>query len=602
MCGIIGAISHNSKQLVANNLKLLSRRGPDSQGTLTFQNGLTLGAARLAMTDPHPRSNQPMVDNSSDNVIVFNGEIYNFKSIRKRLIEKGAKFSTESDTEVLLKALDSYGIEFLPELEGMFAFAYYNKTLNKLYLARDFLGKKPLYFYLNNNVLFFASQINVLKKSIDKTSINYKSLSMYLKLGYLVNNNTMFSEIQSLEPGSFLSIDLNLVCIESQKTFIPSSIINPPEQSISESINSAILERVDGHESFALSLSGGIDSSLIAIQSVKLGLNFDSYSMRWTESDKIRYNQDHDAAARISKKLGIKFHTVDMPGVKNIPELLTEYVRATEDPNSSPTGLSMMVLYKYISNHGHRLVLTGDGADEVFGGYDRYKYINKISRFPQIDSDLSYKLLSSNKFTSKFSLFATKYHKTNFWLYWQQLAKDSQLQKILGCEKLLFPIVLNSVPAQIAGNKNWVQNIMARDLLTWLSMESNQKLDRISMRFSIEARSPFQSETVIGCGLKEMNKLGFQKMEKQVLTGAFPDLKNFPINNKKMGFISPLGFWLRNNPDLINESMNHLITSLNFDKKELTLLAKSPLNKDYKQFRLLWSLIVLSRWHNLNFN
>ena len=156
MCGIIGAISHNSKQLVANNLKLLSRRGPDSQGTLTFQNGLTLGAARLAMTDPYPRSNQPMVDNSSDNVIIFNGEIYNFKSIRKRLIEKGAKFSTESDTEVLLKALDSYGIEFLPELEGMFAFAYYNKTLNKLYLARDFLGKKPLYFYLNNNVLFFC--------------------------------------------------------------------------------------------------------------------------------------------------------------------------------------------------------------------------------------------------------------------------------------------------------------------------------------------------------------------------------------------------------------------------------------------------------------
>jgi len=412
----------------------------------------------------------------------------------------------------------------------------------------------------------------------------------------------MFSEIQSVEPGSVLSIDLNLVCIESQKTFIPSSITNPPEQSISESINSAILERVEGHKSFALSLSGGIDSSLIAIQSVKLGLNFNSYSMRWTESDKTKYNQDHDAAARISKKLGIKFHTVDMPGVKNIPELLTEYVRATEDPNSSPTGLSMMVLYKYIASHGHRLVLTGDGADEVFGGYDRYTYINKINKLPQIDSDLLFKLLSSSRFTSKFSLFATKFHKDNFWLYWQQLAKDTQLEKILGSKKLLFPIFLNSIPAQIAGSKNWVQNIMAKDLLTWLAMESNQKLDRISMWFSIEARSPFQSETVIGCGLKEMNKLGFQKMEKQVLTEAFPDLKNFSINNKKMGFISPLGFWLRNNPDLINDSMNHLIASLNFDRKELSLLAKSPINRDYKQFRLLWSLIVLSRWHNLNFN
>ena len=151
MCGIVGGVGKLSHQVIASNLNLLNRRGPDSQNCIQLDNFLTLGASRLAMTDPHPRSNQPMVDGISGNVLVFNGEIYNYKSIRKNLSSHCITFKTESDTEVLLNALTVWGVDIIPKLQGMFAFVFFDKKHNKLIMARDYLGKKPLFFYINKS-------------------------------------------------------------------------------------------------------------------------------------------------------------------------------------------------------------------------------------------------------------------------------------------------------------------------------------------------------------------------------------------------------------------------------------------------------------------
>ena len=141
---------------------------------------------------------------------------------------------------------------------------------------------------------------------------------------------------------------------------------------------------------------------------------------------------------------------------------------------------------------------------------------------------------------------------------------------------------------------------MFRDLKTWLPMESNRKLDRISMWHSIEARSPFQSERVIGSGYKKMNDYNFSKVNKEILKIAFPDLNKLPILSSKYGFISPLGHWLRNNPELIKDSLENITTYLPFEKKELLFLKDSAENRNFTQFKLLWSLIVLNRWLVIN--
>jgi asparagine synthase (glutamine-hydrolysing) len=544
-----------------------------------------------------------MVDQSTGNSLVFNGEIYNYELLKKNLILEGIDFKTNSDTEVLLKVLSRYGSKYVSKFEGMFSFAFYEKVSNKLTLARDFLGKKPLYYYLDNNQFIFSSRIEIIRKRIDKTNLDDNSMIAYLKFGYVIDPKTMYKEISSLNQGSILTIDLDSLKIDSVIQFIPDSISYPSNTKTYDVIDNAIRERVSSHNKFAISLSGGLDSSIIALQSSKLGLDCHAYSMHWPYSDKERYNTDFKAASKISKELNLKFHAVEMPESKEISSILSTYVSAMDEPNSNPSGLSMMALYSKIANDGIRLVLTGDGADEVYGGYDRYSLVQRINRLPNIDSRLLSNFLDNNIFKSKFMtrsiLSVLSSDSKEFWVHFQQLTNTKSLEKLLGqkisnSSTLINDNLLDSFHAR----KNKVAQLMIKDLLNWLTMESNKKLDRISMWYSIEARSPFQSESVVGQGLNEMAKFKFSKLNKKILIEAFPDLYNLPINKAKMGFISPVGHWLRHNKDLIGDSVNYLSSKFNYDKKELIRLAESPKKRNYEEIRFLWSLIVFCKWHD----
>lgn len=221
MCGIIGFKGNHSEQNIVQALPKLFKRGPDSQGVLNVARDLTFGASRLAMTDPHPRSDQPMRNLENGDVIVFNGEIYNFLELRERLSGIGVQFNTNSDTEVLLKSLSVFGVKIVPELEGMFSFVYYNNTDNVLILARDYLGKKPLYFYLANDQFYFSSQINIIKDWIGSVSLNNQSLETYLLLGYVIDPQTMFREIHSMQPGTIKVLDLHSLDFISEVKFTP---------------------------------------------------------------------------------------------------------------------------------------------------------------------------------------------------------------------------------------------------------------------------------------------------------------------------------------------------------------------------------------------
>ena len=601
MCGFIGGFGAIPDSFIYENIVGLERRGPDSHEVIKFPNGLIFGATRLAMTDNHPRSNQPMIDEVYENALVFNGEIYNYKILRSMLRKTGVIFKTESDTEVLLKLLNAIGEESLPLLEGMFAFAFYNKKLNSIILARDILGKKPLYYSFQSNRLVFSSSLNLVKKSQTSTQIDPNSVYTYLNLGYVIDPHTIYSKIFAVQPGEVIRIDLNSLTIEKQFSFFPKAIVNDDQQDIQSSLDAEILKRVDGHSNFAISLSGGLDSNIIALRSQRLGFRPNAYSIGFHNSDKSRYSEDSIVAKKVAKKLGFEFNLVEMPAANFIPEILNKYVNAMEEPLSNPTGLSMMVLYAEMSKNSERLVLTGDGGDEIFGGYDRYLKSHKVSFLPQLNNRLLKYLNNRHdlfpKKVQNFLISLSPSESSQFWLYWHSINYEANTKKLYSFKGVtsLESNTFNEL-SKMFGNKSRVSELMIKDLSIWLSMESNRKLDRISMWNSIEARSPFQAERIIGLGYSKLRSSNYRILDKKILRDSIIDLKTLPIVNKKLGFISPLGHWLRSNPDLVFQSMQYLKQSTDFNKHELKKIMVSFQKNNYQDFKLIWSLIVLSSW------
>jgi asparagine synthase (glutamine-hydrolysing) len=600
MCGIAGGIGDGTSGIVRKFMPLLSRRGPDYQGVITTDYGLTLGASRLAITDPSPRSNQPMVDQSTGNVIIFNGEIYNYKILKKKLLNLGITFSTESDTEVLLKLLGHFGISVISQLEGMFAFAFLDYKTNTLILSRDYLGKKPLYYALSENRIFFSSSFNFVTKSLKNLELNLESIATYLSLGYSLDPNTLIKRVLSLQPGHALEVNLSTLAVKSN-FYPPDKLVMKSSMTVEQALHESIQQRTDGHSSFAISMSGGVDSSLIAMQCKNMGLEPDLYSLGFSNSDKARYNNDATAAELIALDLKLRFKLIEMPSSSKIPTVLEDFIEAMEEPNGNPTGLSMMILYSSIAKDGHRIVLTGDGSDEIFGGYLRYQMAKKVNSISKIKMDkfrTSFKIesISSNILDKVLWSFT---HKESFyhWLYLHQVSNTSQLKRLFNKENDIsfnFPLI-NLLKLNFDTKSN-VPELMFKDLSIWLSMESNKKLDRISMWHSIEARSPFQSEDLVRSGYEIMKSFEFNKLGKKVLFQKFPDLYSLPILTNKSGFISPLGHWLRSNPEMIKECIDYLKKISLFNAKELSELSKAPINGEYKKFKLLWSLLVLSKW------
>jgi len=605
MCGILGGIGAESNHFVVENIHNLHRRGPDSNNHVILENGLSLGATRLAMTDPHPRSNQPMIDILTKNVLVFNGEIYNYKILREKLINRNIKFNTESDTEVLLKYLSEFSADGICELEGMFAFAFYDYKRNVLIIARDFLGKKPLYYTITSRIFLFSSQASLLRNySLDST-LNPDALAEYLRIGYIQDPHTIFKNIYAVSPGEVIEINLTDLCITQRKIVSPKSIHRANNLNLRDIFNSSILERTVDHSHFALSMSGGIDSSLIAMQCADLGLDFTTYTMRFPDSDKERYNDDFRAAQEICRKLRIRNIVVDMPTAQEIPGIMNNFLSAMDEPNINPTGLSQMILFSRIAEDGNRLLLTGDGADEVFGGYSRYTKSSRLKFIPEFENKKLEKMIVSGNADKKLLkvlyAFISSESDAN-WFYWHTVSSHRSIKKLTGInyELELNQNIFTTLGSLITRSK--VSHLMVMDLAMYITMESNRRLDRISMWSSIEARSPFQSEKVIEYGYRALENRKYSNLNKQVILEEFPELKNLPLLKEKIGFVSPLGHWLRSNRKWVNDSLDHLNELNMFDSKELYQLSNAPYENQWDRTRLLWSLVVFSHWSRLFLN
>jgi asparagine synthase (glutamine-hydrolysing) len=606
MCGILGGFGKGVDfSALESSLATIFHRGPDNQGFRALPGECFMGVARLAMTDPHPRSNQPLVAHDGRWAISFNGEIFNFKQLRRDLEVQGISFVTQSDTEVLMETFRRNGIHILDRLEGMFAFAVYDIDNEILTLARDRLGKKPLYYTFQDNRIYWSSSVVTLKNLIAADFEIDDATYDFISLGYQLDPNTGYKEIRALLPGHYLEINKTLLTNEPRK-FPAASSKQSRAGSLREVLWKAIEVRIEGHEKIGLSLSGGIDSTLVALGLKELGVKADAFSAYWSNSDKSRYNSDKEHAEKIANILHHNFNPIDISSDFDLRKEVTGFLAAMEEPNNNPSGLSTVRLYKAIHERQIKLLLTGDGSDEIFGGYARHEL---ASKFPQILSlktslfdDLLYS--RSNTFQRTVSnIVASQLFEgsAKFWLHWHLVFTPKEtsalLNNIVSADRIEQKLIENIESiSDTQAESNRTQNLMQRDHEVWLSMESNKKLDRISMAFSIEARSPFQDENVIKFAELAMKRTNYKVLNKKILRDEFPELKNLPVKTEKVGFTSPVGHWMRESSKFVNESIEYLSNRQEFNASYLEKYRDAQFRGDYRTNMQLWTLFIYANW------
>ena len=607
MCGIIGVAGKSiSREDFSIYLRHMINRGPDHQQMMQVSPDCVMGSTRLAMVDPLPRSNQPMVDKDTGDVLTFNGEIYNYLELRQEMEIKGIHFDTESDTEVLLKFLQTSTLPDLSKLNGMFAFAYYNRVRNTVSLGRDQLGKKPLYYSVEKERIAWSSSIWNVSKIGERPIRKSDQFGTYHYVGYEISPETHYSNVCELNPGVFVTFYLTDYSEDHQPKFkIPKAL---KTISIRETLRKAVEKRIEHHPEIAISLSGGLDSTIIAILVNELGVKCTTFSAYWKDSDKNRYNSDGVLAGEISRKLGLDHVQVAMLDTSQLKNEIKKFLLAMEEPNSNATGVSMMKLYGAISERGIRLALTGDGADEIFSGYERYNLIGRRNilnlKNPIFDKYVLAKRDSILRYPIGMLASQMSTESISSWLYWhliftpsewgeirrEKLNVTSEIEKLKMTIQRLSPLHDDSNPVEI---------LMKRDSDIWLSMESNKRLDRVSMFHSVEARSPFQDNQVIQLANLKMQETKYKTLDKKILRSEFPEVESLGVMKEKLGFISPIGHWLRSNPDLIDESFGILHSTQEFRMNRIQKLTNEALNGNFRKITQVWNLVVYAQWIKL---
>ena len=509
----------------------------------------------------------------------------------------------------MLKYLGNVGFNRLDDLNGMYAFAFYSKSENKLYFSRDRLGKKPLYVTIEGISIRWSSTVESLESPNTPNVISDEALVQYLSLGYLIDPTCTKSNNFAVKPGEILCVDL----VTSQ---VVTSIISSPKienggdtlrgSSLREVIANSVEDRVFGHNKVAISLSGGVDSSIVAIEVAKKSGNAFAFTARWSDSDKERYNFDADVAERVCSKLNLKIEQVEMIKASELVSELTKFLTTLQEPNNNPSGVSMLRLYSRIAESGHRLALTGDGSDEIFGGYARHTAVSRVRNILNIGAGSLITKSFADVHESRTPLYrraiGTQISPASpfSWLQWHWIFTPREIVHIFNEKSVgTMASVLLAKSVLDLDKKDHHKNpesLMRRDHEIWLAMESNRKLDRISMHYSIEARSPFQDDRVVGWANSYMKSNKYKRLSKEVLWREYPELSDLGVRKDKAGFTSPVGHWLRSNPNLVKSSLDYLSRDNRFNKGGLNFYRDAPQRGQYRELMQLWTLVVLATW------
>ena len=607
MCGIAGIYNFDQSKIdpeITNSIKgSLEHRGPDFSKIEYIDNKVVLIHTRLAIIDLDQRSNQPMVSKDKRYSIVFNGEIYNFKEIRKTLEAKGVNFYTDGDTEVLLEGYIHFGSDVLQLLRGQFSFAIYDSKEKSFFLARDRVGIKPLYFALNNNKFIFSSELKAIEKSnLFPFSADFDSYVAYLRHLAVPTYRTGNKNISKLEPGQFLYLDKNKniskykywdpFYIEEDESITEQEAISKVEELLIESVNYRKVSDVE----VGLFLSGGLDSSLIGkLMSKNTNSNVKGFNIDYEEHFE-GYQGEVEEARFAAKNIGVNL-VEDKIQYSDFKKIIDNYSFYQDDLVGDEVGIPLYFLGKSSKKNGIKVVQVGEGADELFYGYDHWLRLMKLNRYIK-------PITTSSSINIQF-----KNHRANM-LSNILLNRTSFAGGALGfnlpeIDDLLVNGITNDFELINYVDNKWDDYFSNKNskLSKWMTLIDLQirlpelllmRMDKLVMQSSIEARVPFLDHKLIEYILTIPEKIIFDKKTTKPLLKHVAN-KHIPqkiYSRTKQGFRAPVGEWIKKDQEYFYDSIRSFNSSTNlFNSKSLEKIISG---RDYQK---KWYLSNLAKWH-----
>ncbi len=594
MCGVFGIIGDYCPQKARAALERIAHRGRDHCG-IVEEEGVFLAHRRLSITDLHPRARQPM--RRGKVLLSFNGEIYNHARLREKL---GGEWETRSDTEVLLRAYETWGIECLEHLEGMFAFALLDG--DKLYLARDRFGKKPLFYHRGERGFFFASEIKALKPFLPSLRLNSEALHSYLSFLAPVPPHTFYDGIEKLEAGEWLCYEHGKLTRRRYYSLLdaPSSALASFEEAIEaldEHLHRSVAMRLPGEVPAAALLSGGLDSAMICAVAASQGTKLPVFTLGY---DEYGGYDERSNAAQTARHLGLE-HTEVVMSRSDFDAHLDEMLDHMDEPLNDPAALPLYLLMRRIASEGYKVVLSGEGSDELFLGYRQYFEYLDIENA----ASLHHKNWLKKYFHAHFSmnrewewykrvfddtlLFRTsgeKFTDLQQNMLLRRNVRDNESLRFLSPYRELFERSSHTHPAQ------WYGYI---DLKLFVAEHFLSKLDRVSMAHTIEARTPFLDHALAetAFSVDPSVRIGEGKTKRLLKEAARRYLPDEIIYRKKKGFSNPYMEWL------IASGRIGLIAEVNdqtglFRPEVVEKYIDMARRGRFKQH--VWGLYVLSHW------
>lgn len=629
MCGITGYYTSKSglvgSQKLIDTTNLLTSRGPDASGIFQSPNGqIGLGHRRLSILDTSAAGNQPMTTQDGKYTLVFNGEIYNYQALKTDLSAKGYRFNTSSDTEVLLNLYHLHGDAAWNLLNGFFAVAILNNDTLELKLARDRVGIKPLYYHWDGSDLYFGSALSTILSYLKTPSIDHDALRLYFKLNYIPAPHSILMNTSKLLGGELISFNgkelsksrFYEVGRTNDTHLIPSSDYGIAQKQFKELMRQSVTDRLVADVPVGTFLSGGIDSSVITALASEQKSGLNTFSVGFKDH---KYFDETSYARLVAERYQTNHHEIILSN-HDLLTSLDDLLQQGDEPFADSSALAVNALCKETKQHV-TVALSGDGADELFAGYNKYMGEYRIQNpqlaeklvgragflWDRLPSSRNGQLSNTIRKLKKFSQ-GTHQSKNERYLDWCSLGKEDFLNRLLvQSQSGIYHQKSTKLTQYLSPNKG-LTDLLINDQHLVLVNDMLTKVDSMSMNNSLEVRVPFLDHSVVEFANRLPDHFKINRgMKKRIVQDAFRDLLPDALYDRpKHGFEVPMLHWLRH--EVSDQISEHLLNQNKIEEQGLfdfetvqSLVQKLHSANPEDSHASVWALLVFQTWYAKTF-
>jgi asparagine synthase (glutamine-hydrolysing) len=622
MCGIAAIVGFTEKgkqrfSRIAQCAALLKYRGPDNQKYI-IESGFAMAHARLSIIDLSAASNQPFITNDNRFTIVYNGEIFNYKELKNQLQQLGHTFYTDGDVEVLINLYKQFGKEGLHKINGFFAFILYDNQTETFFAARDRLGIKPFYYYVDEHYFACSSELRVAKYITDCNTVNKTALYAYLQLTYTPEKTCIIEDIYKLEPGEFLFIEKNKITKEKYYSVKLPSIYKEEKNdnaTFLALLESSVEERLTADVPVGSFLSGGIDSSVITAIAAQKNKHLQTFCIGFKNN---KYFDESVYAEVVAKQYKTRHQTFFLDE-NEVESEVENFLNAIDEPFADSSAFNVFVLSKKTKQYV-KVVLSGDGADELFAGYNKHhaewiirnqslktSLLKGASSFVRLfPASRSGKLSNYIRQLERFANGAKLSPQERYWRWasFYEETKTAELMYLSKKEKQEFNTLKN---AYISGINDDYNSTLLADVNLVLPGDMLTKVDRMSMANALEVRSPFLDYRLVefAFSLQSKNKIDADIRKKIVKESCAYLLPGEILNRKKHGFETPVQQWLQG---VLKEKVAAYCLDRDFIEQQnifnypaLKQIVEQALSSNPGDTSsVVWSILIFNYWYKQN--